>query len=271
MTARFDLFLFSTQPHVVRDVVSSGAAGIVIDWERAGKHDRQRAADTEINEHTVADLRRVRAATDARILCRVNPVGPTTSSEIDEAIEAGADEILLPMVRTVDEVLTALEAVRGRRGLGILVETAAAVHCAAALARLPLSRVYVGLNDLMIDRGDTNIFSAVLDGTVERVRSHFDVPFGFAGLTLVGRGRPIPCRLLMAEMARLDCRFSFLRRSFHRDIRESCAPEAIPEMLAALAAARRRGTADAAREHGELLDAIRSMSAEGSAAYAAPQ
>lgn len=271
MTVPFDLFLFSTEPRVVQDTIGSGAAGIVVDWERAGKHLRQHAADTEINEHSVEDLRHVRAATDARILCRVNPVGPTTMSEIDQAIEAGADEILLPMVRTVDEVLTALDAVRGRCGLGILVETAAAVHGAAALARLPLSRVYVGLNDLMIDRGETNIFSAVLDGTVERVRSHFDVPFGFAGLTLVGRGHPIPCRLLMAEMARLDCRFSFLRRSFHRDVQASSPDVEIPAMLAALAAARLRTAADSAREHGELLDAIRFMSAEGSAACATPR
>jgi hypothetical protein len=270
MTVPFDLFLFSTDPGVVRDAVASGVAGLIVDWERNGKHERQRTADTEINEHTVDDLRRVRAATDAPIICRVNPVGPSTIFEIDAAVDAGADEILVPMVRTVDEVLTGLDCVRGRCGLGILVETVAAVHGAASLARLPLSRVYVGLNDLMIDRGETNIFSAILDGTVERVRSHFTVPFGFAGLTVVGRGCPIPCRLLMSEMARLDCGFSFLRRSYHRDIQESSPRTEIPAILTALAAARSRGAADTAREHRELMDAIRCMSANGSAACAAP-
>ena len=122
------------------------------------------------------------------------------------------------MVRSAGEVADAIRVARGRCGVGILVETVDAVRNAAELARLPLSRVYVGLNDLSIERGSRSIFEALTDGLVDEVRPLFTVPFGMAGLTLPDCGRPIPCRLLIGEMARLACDFSFLRRSWRRDV-----------------------------------------------------
>lgn len=257
MSTPFDLFLFSTNPPAVCEAVAAGVAGVVVDWEQAGKAHRQRDADTEINTQTVDDLRAVRAATTARVLCRINPIGATSRREIADAVAAGADEILLPMVRTVEEVRVALDLTRDRCGVGILVETVAAVDRADALSRLPLSRVYVGLNDLTIDRGGRCIFSSVLDGTVERVREKFAVPFGFAGMTMVHRGFPVPCRLLIAEMARLGCDFTFLRRSFHRDIQGHVPGREVPKMLWALSAARRRSNDDVERDRRELHGTIR--------------
>jgi len=259
MNPLFDLFLFSTNPREIREAVAAGITGVVVDWEQVGKADRQHHADTEINRHTVEDLRIARASTRATVVCRINPVGVTTEREIEDAIAAGADEILLPMVRSVKEVSAAVGLARDRCGVGILVETVEAVASAGELARLPLSRVYVGLNDLMIDRGHTNIFAAVLDGTIERIRSNFSVPFGFGGLTLVERGCPVPCRLLIAEMARLDCRFSFLRRSFHRDMAGHRPSDEIPRILEALTIATRRRSDEIVRDRFELTDTINRM------------
>src|SRR5688572_10136286 len=142
MNQPFDLFLFSTNPIEIREAVAAGVSGVVIDWEQAGKIDRQRHADTEINTQTLDDLRAARAATPAKILCRINPFGDGTQQEIEDAVTAGADEILLPMVRSVEYVAAVLTLARGRCGVGILVETVAAVDCVDALAALPLSRVY---------------------------------------------------------------------------------------------------------------------------------
>jgi hypothetical protein len=262
MNRPFELFLFSTDPQTIRETIAAGAAGVIVDWERAGKVERQRHADTEINEQTLADLQVVRAATGARVLCRINPFGRTTEREIEEAIAGGVDEVLLPMVRAVEEAGVTIDLVRGRCGVGILVETVDAVERAAMLGRLPLCRVYVGLNDLMIDRGETSIFSAVLDGTVARVRSHFNVPFGFAGLTVVDGGFPVPCRLLIAEMARLGCSFTFLRRSFHRDIRGRAIGEEVPRILQAVAAASERSAAAVDRDREDLGVSIGCASVE---------
>lgn len=160
------------------------------------------------------------------------------------------------MVRTTTEVERVLDWVAGRAGVGILVETCAAVAIAEQLARLPLSRVYVGLNDLAIDRGQKNIFAALADGTVEHLRKVFQVPFGFGGLTLPHRGYPVPCRLLIAEMARLGTNFSFLRRSFKRDVGEGDLAAAVAHIRSALEQARRRWPEEIAEDHRALLLAI---------------
>jgi hypothetical protein len=248
----FELLLFSTDCTRVREAVSAGVAGVVVDWERRGKCERQRGFDTQINADDADDLRRVRACTQAGVLCRINGTHPGTPAELEEAIEAGADEVLIPMVRRPAEVEAILDLGRGRAGVGILVETLDALQHLEALARLPLARVYVGLNDLSIERGTRNLFEAVVDGTVERVRAAFDVPFGFAGLTLPEAGMPVPCRLLIGEMARLGCSFTMLRRSFLRDMRDLPCSVHVPRLLRALEQARERSPACVLEDRREL-------------------
>jgi hypothetical protein len=248
--------LFAVDPAFIERAVAAGINGIIVDCEHIGKVDRQAGADTEINYHTVADVRRVRACTNAHVICRINRHGPTTADEIEQVIAAGADEILLPMVQTPLEVELVLDQVRGRCNVGILVETIPALAVVAELARLPLSRVYLGLNDLGIARQTPNIFTAVADGTLEYVRQHFRVPFGFGGVTLPERGYPIPCRLLMGELARLRCKFSFLRRSFWADTHGRDLRVEVPRMRAALTAAFERPVSVAAYERAALYAAI---------------
>jgi hypothetical protein len=233
-----DLFLFTVDPARGRDVVAAGAAGVVVDWERRGKHRRQAGEGTQINTDTLADLVRVRAATDGRVLCRVNAAGPWTAREVADAVAAGADEVLLPMVRTPEEVDRVLDLVDGRCGLGILVETQDAVARVAELARRPLSRVYLGLNDLRIDRRSTELFRPLVDGTVDAVRAAVPVPFGVGGLTLPGGGAPVPGDLLAAELVRVGADFTFLRRSFTADMAGRDPFVEVPRLLAALAALR---------------------------------
>ena len=187
-------------------LVVAGAAGIVVDWERRGKRRRQAGADTQINADTPDDLAAVRAATGGRLVCRVNGWDGWTPAEIDLAIALGADEVLLPMVRRVEEVDAAVAHVAGRCGLGILIETTDAVRRADELLRRPLARVYVGMNDLMIDRGCGPLFAALVDGTVDRLAAlaaDAGIPFGVGGLTVPEGGHPVPCRLLAGELARL--------------------------------------------------------------------
>ncbi len=260
MTA-FEFFLFSTDPATVSSHTEAGVDGFIVDWESKGKETRQSGADTEINHDTSEDLRRVRAATKARLLCRLNQPGPWTPGEIEEAVAGGADELLLPMVRNPKEVLEAIRLASGRCGVGILVETLDAVRCAHELARLPLSRVYVGLNDLSIERGSRSIFESLTDGLVDGIRPHFTVPFGLAGLTLPECGRPIPCRLLIGELARLSCRFSFLRRSWRRDTAGRDPRVEVPRVRAAIECAGRRSATEISRDRAELLETVEAVAA----------
>jgi citrate lyase beta subunit len=258
----FDLFLFSREPRDVRRAVAAGIDGVVIDWEHRRKHRRQAGADTEINADTPEDLRRARGATSARVICRINSLGPETRAEVEEAIAGGADEILLPMVREPAEVDEVLAAAAGRCGVGILVETVSAVDQAPALGKLPLARVYVGLNDLAIDRGASNIFEAVADGTVDRVRSSFHIPFGFAGLTHPELGAPVPAHLLIAEMARLRCSFGFLRRSYRADVPADQQAPAIAAIRKALERAGSRDGEEVRRDSEELRSTVEAVRAQ---------
>ena len=253
-TDPFELALFASDLAVVGEAVVGGVAAVVVDWENDGKEERQSAADTEINRHTVDDLRRTRAATGARVLCRINRSGSRTQDEVELALDAGADELLLPMVRSVAEVERVLDLVDGRAGLGILVETRDAVAAADELARLPLSRVYVGLNDLSIERGTPSIFTPLVDGLLDELRECFAaMRFGFGGLTLPEAGAPIPCRLLLGELARLRADFTFLRRSFYRDVAGRDVTREVARILAAVDEAVARAPDAEASDREELL------------------
>lgn len=250
---KFQLFLFSINGETVLNAVSGGISGIVIDWENAGKTERQAGSDTQINNGTVEDLRRIRSLTRALVICRVNR---NNFEEIDMAANNGADEILLPMIRTVEEVEAAIDYAKTRCKIGILIETNEAVQLSRELGRLPLSRVYVGLNDLAIDRKVSNIFLPLVDGTIDHVRQSIKAPFAFAGLTLPEAGFPIPCRLLISEMARNNCSFALLRRSFLSDTRGKDMSKEIPRIYQAVSNAFRDSKQERERKLEEIKKAI---------------
>ena len=251
-----ELYLFTVDPVRAARAFQAGAAGVIVDWEHRGKERRQQGEGTEVNAHTADDLVRVRSATGGRVLCRVDAAGPHTAAQVDLAVALGADEVLLPMVRRPEHVDLALDAAAGRCGVGILVETQEAVQRVDELARRPLSRVYLGLNDLRIDRGSTSLFAPLLDGTADAVRRSVRVPFGVAGLTRVGAGSPVPTRLLAAELARLDASFTFLRRSFTADVAVHEMDVEVPRMLAGLSAARARLPEQVVADRAGLITAV---------------
>ena len=141
-----------------------------------------------------------------------------------------------------------------RDGLGILVETRAAVAVADELAQLALARVYVGLNDLAIERGTPTIFAPLADGLLDELRQTFaGTRFGFGGLTLPEAGTPLPCHLLVGELARLRADFTFLRRSFYRDVAGRDPEQEVARIRAAVAAAFARSPEAEAADRFELL------------------
>lgn len=216
---QLELMLFEHDPILVRRALDFGINTFLIDWESRGKQERQTNLDTEINPATLDNLQKVCAIPGTKAWCRVNGWGPWSPDEVEAAVAVGAYGLFLPMVRRVEEVELFINAIGGRCEAAILIETPEAVELAADLARLPLNRVYFGLNDFAICRGRQFIFDALHEGIVGQVRSQLGgIPFGFGGATAVGLGAPLPCHMLLAEMARLDCQFTFLRRSFKKDI-----------------------------------------------------
>jgi hypothetical protein len=258
----FDLILFAGDAAADEHALAAGFTRFVVDWEWRGKGERQSGADTEINHHSADTLRRLTGIGAPQLWCRLNRFGEWTPEEVETALAAGATHLLLPMVERAAEAGRLLALVDGRAAAGILVETMAACAHARELACLPLALVYVGLNDLAISRGRTFIFEAVADGTVEWLRRVFRrFRFGFGGMTVVDGGWPVPARLLLGEMARLDCDFTFLRRSFKRDVAPRDWRAERESLAAEWAALRTRSRSEIARDHAHLLEAIRRASA----------
>lgn len=255
----FELVLFARDSEFLTEAVQAGIPSVIVDLESKGKQSRQAGYDTEIDPFTTSDIIKVREWTSAWLLCRINGFGSQTQDEIEASIEGGADEILLPMVRELAEIDQTLAWVRGRCRVGILIETMQAVEIAKQLAKRSLSRVFFGLNDFAIERGSQNIFQAVVDGTVERIRNHFDIPFGFGGITLPDKGYPIPCKLLITAMVRMQCDFSFLRRSFYRDMEGKDFTVEVPRIYQSINEARDLSAIQLDREHNELVRTINKL------------
>lgn len=204
---------------------------VIVDLERRGKAFRQLGYDTEINHHTLGHLRELRQArASAQLLCRVG--GPVESrTAIEQCIDAGATELIVPMIDCVGQAERMVRLTDSRCALTLMVETPDALDVIGELGQLPVKRIYVGLNDLHIARGTRSIFEPLIDGTLDRVRQSLSEPdFGFGGLTLPRQGKPLAARHLYAEMARLDAKFTFIRRSFYRDSEGQCPKQVIAAM-----------------------------------------
>jgi hypothetical protein len=249
-----DLFLFENEAPQAKHAMAHGIRHFLLDWEIVDKAERQKGFDTEIRPGTVDDLCALTAVPGGTTWCRINRYGLQTAREIDAAVAAGAEGLFLPMVTSLSEVEDFLRLVGARCATGIMVETVEAYAMARDLASLPLQRVYFGLNDFAISRGGGSIFRAVLDGSVERMREIFrEQAFGFGGMTAIEAGDPLPARLLLEEMARLHCNYTFLRRSFRRDTRACCPGEVVAGIQAAWQRCRKRD-AETIRRDRQILE-----------------
>lgn len=257
MTTVLDLVLFAGDDDLVRRALDGGLTAVIADWENRGKAARQADADTEVNAHGPAELEALARLGVPRRFCRVNALSDDSVAEIERALSAGATDLLLPMARGADDAARFLELVDRRARAGILVETAGALGEAEAIALLPLDRIYVGFNDLSIDRGTPHLFTPLADGTLDALAATFAAHrFGFGGVTVVDGGSPIPCRLLMGEMARTGASFSFLRRAFRRDVAGRDVAAELARIAALWQRLRARDEEEVDRDRAELLGTL---------------
>lgn len=250
-------------PRLAGRATELGIDCLAIDLETRGKAERQTGFDTAISIDTIEVLGEIWAIESAPLIVRIDGIHSSTPDEIESVIANGADEILIPMVRRPDEVEHVLDLVAGRVGTGIMIETSDAVSHRHALATLPLSRAYVGLNDLWIDRRTRTRFDALVDGTVDSVAEAFAAtPFGVAGLTHPDAGFPLPCHLLIDELVRVGADFTFLRRSFFAAIRTQPPADVIAAIVGAIQAAERRTPTEALADRNEFISSIAQLPTE---------
>lgn len=215
------LMLITNNPRVARFAVSCGVERIFVDLEVIGKKARQGHLDTWISGHGIEDVALIRAAIpQAELLVRLNPVNDDTPTEIDAAITAGADMLMLPMITSVRELVKFCEWTAERVGVVPLIETPQAQEALPDLIRVPgVSEIYIGLNDLHLGLRMDFIFEPLANGMVDEMAAailQVGLPFGFGGIARMGEGL-LPAEKILGEHLRLGSSRVILSRTFHRD------------------------------------------------------
>lgn len=218
------LMYITNQVSVAQIAEKSGVDRIFVDMEFIGKSKRQGGMDTVQSHHTVEDVKRIKeAVSTADVMVRINPIHNETEdymssvSEIDAVIEAGADIIMLPYFKTIEEVMTFLKFVDGRVKTLLLIETPEAAELIDEILKLDgVDEIFVGLNDLSLGYGKVFMFEVLADGTVERICRKCEdakIPYGFGGIAALGKG-DLPAEYIIKEHYRLGSTCVILSRSF---------------------------------------------------------
>ena len=137
--------------------------------------------------------------------------------EINSVIDAGADLIMLPMYRSMDEVEKFLKIVNGRAKTQLLAETPEACGIMKETVKIPeVDEIHIGLNDLHLAYHKKFMFELLADGTVDKICDDIkksDKPFGFGGIARIGYGI-LPAEYIIKEHYRIGSTRAILSRSF---------------------------------------------------------
>ena len=208
----------TNRPDVAQIVQKYGVDRVWVDLETLGKEKRQQGLDSVKSQHTVNDIRAIKPLlASSEMLVRINSWHDGSLAEIESVIDAGADIIMLPYWKTVQEVANFVKAVNGRCKTTLLLETKEAVDCIDEVLHMGgFDEIHVGLNDLHLSYGQTFMFELLCDGTVEKLCQKFKnagIPYGFGGIAKLGGGM-LPAEKVVMEHYRLGSTRAILSRSF---------------------------------------------------------
>ena len=212
------LMYITNEPDIAEIAENAGVDRIFIDLETVGKEERQHNMDTVKSFHSISDIGKVRTVLKkAELLVRVNKIYPGSENEINEVIRRGADVVMLPYFKTVDEVKLFLDITSGRVKTTLLLETPEAVELLDEILSLDgIDEVHIGINDLHLGYHRKFMFELLADGTVEKICSKLKLSnkkYGFGGIAALGCGA-LPAERIIREHYRLDSTMAILSRSF---------------------------------------------------------
>ncbi|VEJ09835.1 aldolase/citrate lyase family protein [Actinobacillus delphinicola] len=205
---------------------SIGIDRIFIDLEVLGKKERQGHLDTVITlNHSITDINKIKPLLKkSKLLVRVNPININSKYEIEQCIQNGADIIMLPMFKRVNEVKEFLTIIGGRVRTCLLLETSEAVCRIDDILDIPgIDEVHIGLNDLHLAYGLDFMFELLTGGIIELIVNKLkkkNIPFGIGGIATC-QGGAINGRIILGEYIRLGATQVILSRSFKKIVENS--------------------------------------------------
>ena len=221
MRDNFLLTAITSDPETVSAADAAGVNRIGIDIERIGKLHRQgHIPGARISDHQLDDLPIVAShLTQAELFVRLNPPHEGSRAEVEHALSLGARVLMLPYFTGPGEVSAFVEMTGGRASPVLLLETAAAVERLPEIVRVPgVAEIVVGLNDLHLSLGFSNVFDVVVSGSMDAIAARVHdagIRFGFGGLARLDDGTlPVPPDLVYAQYPRLRATSAWLARSF---------------------------------------------------------
>lgn len=213
------LMYITNDPSVAKIADEAGVDRVWIDLESKGKEIRQpKILNTVLSQHNISDIPKVKAVLkNSKLIVRVNKMDSESEKEINDVIEAGADIIMLPYFKTLEEIKTFLKIVNGRCITNLLVETKEAVDLLDEILKIDgVDEIHVGLNDLHLEMHMNFMLELLADGTVEKICEKVrksGKPYGFGGIARVGEGT-LSAEAIIAEHYRLGSTCAILSRSF---------------------------------------------------------
>lgn len=211
------LMYITNNPEVALIAQKYGVDRVWVDLETLGKVERQ-PGDTVKSNHTIEDIKNISPLlTTSQMLVRINPWNENSKDEIEQVIEAGAQNIMLPMWRSVKEVKEFLNAINGRTKNILLLEHKDAVECLNEVLKLDgIDEIHIGLNDLHLSYGFKFMFECLSNGMVDKIVKKIketNIPYGFGGVAKIGEGT-LPAERIILEHYRLGSTGVILSRAF---------------------------------------------------------
>lgn len=213
-----NLLYITNKPEIASIVETAGVNTVFVDLEVLDKSKRQGGMDTVQSHHTIDDVRNISdTLTKAQLLVRVNHIHEDSRSEIESVIRNGADIVMLPYFKTIEEVQTFLKYVDGKAKTCLLLETKEAADMIDDILMLDdIDIIYIGLNDLHLSYGMDFMFQLLADGTVEKLLQKIKakgITAGFGGIARLDAGM-LPGSSILKEHYRLGSSMVIVSRSF---------------------------------------------------------
>lgn len=217
-----ETILITNDSGIAADAEQAGVSRIMVDLEQNGKKERQASRNTFISKHQKEDIARIRNTIKiCPLIVRVNPWYEQSQDEIEYAIAAGSDIIMLPMIKNVADVAAFVAYIRDRAKPLPLIETVYSMEHLAQIASNPaIEELYIGLNDLHLELAMNFLFEPLALGLLDKMAHTIrdaGKSFGFGGIATMGSGE-LPAERILAEHARLGSSRIILSSRFCRDV-----------------------------------------------------
>jgi len=217
-----EFIIIENDPAKALEYESAGIDRIMVDLETLGKAERQRGLNSVQSRHSFEDIINLKnSLTKSALMVRSNPWNNNSSEEIERIVDCGADIIMLPMFKRVEEVEFFLKTVNCRAKTILLLETPQALVRTEEILKVGgFDELFVGLNDLSLAMSLGFMFELLAGGIVEHIgnlcKKHH-LPFGFGGIGTLNSGQ-INGLSIIQQHVRLSSSLVILSQTFKNEI-----------------------------------------------------